>query len=162
MQKTSSTVPCDGKILLFLLRASLVAQTVKHLLTMRETRVRSLGQEDPLEKAMAAHSSTLAWGSEGKTSACNAGDPGSIPGSGRSPGEGDGDPLQYSGLENSMDYMVAQRVKPVPAMRETRVRSLGQEHPLEKEMATHSSILAWKILWTEEPCVHGVARVGHN
>ena len=42
-------------------------------------------------------------GSDGKVSACNAGDPGSIPGSGRSPGEGNGNPLQYSGLENSMD-----------------------------------------------------------
>ena len=42
-------------------------------------------------------------------------------------------------------------VKHLPAMRETRVLSLGQEDPLEKEMATHSSILAWKIPWTEEP-----------
>ena len=42
-------------------------------------------------------------GSDNKASACNAGDPGSIPGSGRSPGDGDGDPLQYSGLENPMD-----------------------------------------------------------
>ena len=63
----------------------------------------------------------------------------------RSPGEGNSYLLQYSGLENSMDYMVAQRVKPVPAMRETQVRSLGQEHPLEKETAPHSSTLAWKI-----------------
>ena len=46
--------------------------------------------------------------------------------------------------------LVAQMVKCLPAMRETRVRSLGQEDPLEKEMATHSSILAWKIPWTEE------------
>ena len=42
-------------------------------------------------------------------------------------------------------------VKSLPAMRETQVRSLGQEDPLEKEMATHSSTLAWKIPWTEEP-----------
>ena len=42
-------------------------------------------------------------------------------------------------------------VKCLPATRETRVRSLGQEDPLEKEMATHSSILAWKIPWMEEP-----------
>ena len=42
-------------------------------------------------------------------------------------------------------------VKCLPAMRETQVRSLGQEDSLEKEMATHSSILAWKIPWTEEP-----------
>ena len=46
---------------------------------------------------------------------------------------------------------MAQRVKHLPAMQETRVRSLGQEDPLEKEMATHSSILAWKIPWMEEP-----------
>ena len=42
-------------------------------------------------------------------------------------------------------------VKSLPAMRETRVRSLGREDALEKEMATHSSILAWRIPWTEEP-----------
>ena len=42
-------------------------------------------------------------------------------------------------------------VKCLPAMQETRVQSLGQEDPLEKEMATHSSILAWKIPWTKEP-----------
>ena len=46
---------------------------------------------------------------------------------------------------------VAQRLKRLPAMRETWVRSLGWEDPLEKEMATHSSILAWRIPWTEEP-----------
>ena len=42
-------------------------------------------------------------------------------------------------------------VKNLPTMQETKVRSLNEESPLEKEMATHSSILAWKILWTEEP-----------
>ena len=47
--------------------------------------------------------------------------------------------------------LVAQTVKRLPAMRETRVQSLGQEDPLEKEMATHSSILAWRIPETEEP-----------
>ena len=47
--------------------------------------------------------------------------------------------------------LVAQMVKNLPAMRESRVRSLGREDPLEKEMATHSSIVAWKIPWTEEP-----------
>ena len=47
--------------------------------------------------------------------------------------------------------LVAQMVKCLPAMRETWVRSLGQEDPLEKEMATHSGILAWKIPRTEEP-----------
>ena len=47
--------------------------------------------------------------------------------------------------------MVAQSVKNLPAVQETWLRSLGWEDPLEKEMATHSSILAWKILWTEKP-----------
>ena len=46
---------------------------------------------------------------------------------------------------------MAQRIKHLPAMQETRVRSLGWEDPLKKEMATHSSILAWRIPWTEEP-----------
>ena len=47
--------------------------------------------------------------------------------------------------------LVAQMVKCLPTMRETQVQSLGQENFLEKETATHSSILAWKILWMEEP-----------
>ena len=47
--------------------------------------------------------------------------------------------------------LVAQRLKRLPPMRESRVRSLGREDPLEKEMATHSSILAWRIVWMEEP-----------
>ena len=81
----------------------------------------SLGWEDPLEKGMATHSSILAWripwteepgrlqsmdfpgGSEVKASVSNSGDLGSIPGSGRSAGEGNGNPLQYSCLENPMD-----------------------------------------------------------
>ena len=46
---------------------------------------------------------------------------------------------------------MAQTVKNLPAMQETQVQSLGQEDPLEREMATHSSILAWRIPWTEEP-----------
>ena len=56
-------------------------------------------------------------------------------------------------------------VKCLPAMREARVRSLGWEDPLEKEMATHSTTLAWKIPWTEEPGrlqSMGFQRVGHN
>ena len=50
-----------------------------------------------------------------------------------------------------MTSLVVQTVKCLPTMQETRVRSLGLEDPLEKEMATHSSILAWKIPWMEEP-----------
>ena len=66
-----------------------------------------------------------------------------IPGSGRSTGEGIGSPLQYS-----WTFLTAQLVKNPPAMWEAWVRSLGWEDPLEKEKATHSSILAWRILWT--------------
>ena len=60
--------------------------------------------------------------------------------------------------------LVAQRVNSLPAMWETQVQSLGGEDPLEKEMATHSSIPAWKIPWTEEPGrlqSMGSQRVGH-
>ena len=86
-------------------------------------------------------------GSVGKESACNAGDnSGSIPGLGRSPGEGIGYPLQYFWAS-----LVTQMVKHLPTMQETWVRSLGWDDPLEKEMATHSSTLAWKIPWTKEP-----------
>ena len=93
--------------------------------------------------------------SAGKESACNAGGPGLIPGSGRSSGEGIGYPLQYS-----WDSLVAQLVKNLPAMRETWVRALGWEGPLEKGMATHSSILAWRIPWTIQSM--GSQKVGHN
>ena len=81
--------------------------------------------------------------SVGKESTCNAGDTGSILGSGRFPGEGIGYPLQYPWAS-----LVAQLVKNQPAMRETWVRSLGWEDPLEKGKATCSSILAWRIPWT--------------
>ena len=98
-------------------------------------------------------------GSAGKESAYNVGDLGSIPGLEKSPGEGKGYSLQYSGLENSMDCIVhevqrvghdgttftspvTQTVEDLPAMQETWVQFLGWEDPLEKEMATHSSILA--------------------
>ena len=73
-------------------------------------------------------------------SICNAGDPSSIPGSASSPGEGIGYPLQYSWAS-----LMAQMVKNPTAMQETWVRSLGWEDPLEDGMATHSSILAWRI-----------------
>ena len=82
-------------------------------------------------------------GSDSKASACNAGDPGLIPGSGRIPGEGTGHPLQYSWAS-----LLTQLVKNLPAVQETWVQSLGWEDPLEKGMATHSSILAWRIPWT--------------
>ena len=75
--------------------------------------------------------------SVGKESACNAGDPGSVPGSERSAGEGVGFPLQYSWAP-----LVAQLVKNLPATRETWIQSLGWEDPLKKGKAAHSSILA--------------------
>ena len=119
----------------------------------------------------------------GKESICNAGDPCSIPGLGRSPEEGKGYPLQYSGLENSMDCLVhgvtksrtrlsnlhfkvekaslvAQLVKNPPAMRETWVWSLGWEKPLEKGTTSHSSTLAWRTPWTVQSM--GSQRVGHD
>ena len=60
---------------------------------------------------------------------------------------------------------VVQMVRNLPAMQETWVPSLGQEDPLEKEMATHSRILAWRIPWTDEPGglqSMGLQRVGHD
>ena len=68
-------------------------------------------------------------------------------------------------LGDAWDSMVAQKVKNLPAMRETWVQSLGGEDPLEKEMATHSCTLAWKIPWTEKPGrlqSMGLQRVRHD
>ena len=78
--------------------------------------------------------------SVGKESTCNARDPGLIPGSGRSAGDGIGHPLQYTWAS-----LVAQLVTNLPARRETWVRFLVWEDPLEKGKATHSSIFAWRI-----------------
>ena len=85
--------------------------------------------------------------SAGKESACNAG---LVPGLERSAGEGIGYPLYYSWTS-----LVGQLVKNLPAMWETWVWSLGWEDPLQRGMATHSSILDWRIPWT---LVHGVAK----
>ena len=123
----------------------------------------------------------------------DARDASSIPQSGRSPGGGHGNPLQYSCLDNPMDRgswgrkeldiisiaaagtflysfkcvysLVAQMVKNLPAVQEIQIQSLGQEDPLEKGMATHCSILAWRIPWTEKPGrlqSMGSHRVGHD
>ena len=65
----------------------------------------------------------------------------------------------------TLDSLVAQTVKSLLAIRETQLRLLGQEDPLEKEMAAHSSILAWRIPWVEEPgrlWSKGSQKVGHN
>ena len=73
--------------------------------------------------------------------------------------------IKYCYLGTSGAFLVAQTVKKLPALWETRVQSLGQKDPLEKAMATHSNILAWRIPWTEE--TGGLQsmwsqRVGHN
>ena len=88
--------------------ASLIAQLVKNPPAMQETLVQFLGWEDPpgegirLPTPVSLH---FPCGSAGKESTCNVGDLGLIPGLGRYPGEGKGYPLQYSGLENSMDLI---------------------------------------------------------
>ena len=91
----------------------------------------------------------LPGSSAGRESVCSAGDPVSMPGPGRSPGGGARYPLQFSWVS-----LVAQMVKNPPAVWEACVRSLGWEDPLEKGKATYSSVLAWRIPWTEEP--HGL------
>ena len=99
---------------------------VKHLPTMRDTQIQSLGREDPLEKEMAPQYSTLAW---------------KIPWTIQSMGSqrvGQTERLSLSLLV----FPVAQMVKNSPLVQKTQVQSLGREDPLEKEMATHSSILA--------------------
>ena len=64
-----------------------------------------------------------------------------------------------------MAFLLARMVKNLPAMQETRVQSLGQEDPLEKEKATYSAVIVWKIPWTEEPgslCSMELQRVGRD
>ena len=68
-------------------------------------------------------------------------------------------PTQLRDFHFHFDFLMAQTVKNLPAMQVTQVQSLSREDPLEKEMATHSSVLAWRIPWTEE---HGLQRVGHD
>ena len=93
--------------------------------------------------------------SAGKESASNAGDPSSIPESGRSTGEEIGYPIQYSSAS-----LVAQLVRNLAGMWETWVQSLSWEDPLENGKATHSSILDWRILCTVYSM--GLQRVGHD
>ena len=103
-----------------------------------------------------------------KESPCNAGGSGSIPGSGRSAGEGDGASLQYSCLENPMDGGAWCAAVHGVAESWTRLSDfpfIFHFHALEKEMATHSSVLAWRIPGIEEPGglpSMGLHRVGHN
>ena len=88
-----------------------------------------------------------------KSSVCNVGDLGSISGLGRSPGEGNGNPFQYC-LENPMDRGAWQVTVPMVAKRRTQLINFTftfQFHTLEKEMATHSSVFAWRIPGMVEP-----------
>ena len=113
-------------------------------------------------------------GTSGKEPACqfaNAGDvrdASSIPGLGRSPGEGNGTPLQYSCLENPVDRGAWKAAVDGVAEGRTRLSDFTftfHFHTLEKEMATHSSVLAWRIPGTGEPGglpSMGSHRVGHN
>ena len=107
----------------------------------------------------------------GKESTCNAGDSGdvgSIPGSGRSPGEGNGNPVQYSCLENSVDGGAWKAAVHGVAEGRTQLSDFTftfHFHALKKEMATHSSVLAWRIPGTGEPGglpSMGSHRVGHD
>ena len=95
-------------MLLIEIWASLVAQLVKNLPVIQETLVQFLGWEDPLEKGWATHFSILGlpWWLRWQRICLHVGDLGSIPGLGRSPGEGKCYPLNYSGLENSMCCVV--------------------------------------------------------
>ena len=104
---------------------------------MQKTKPLSLNKEALQQKTVGEESSFI------------VGDLGSIPGLGRSAGEGIGSPLQYSWA-----FLVAQQaIKNPPAMWEAWVRSLGWKDPLEKGTATPSSILAWRIPWTVYPSV---------
>ena len=152
-----------------------MAQTVKNLPAMQETRVQSLGWEDPLEKGMATHSSILAWKIPW------AKEPGRLQSVGsqrvrhnwahthpHTAGSARVVMLAiqiFSYSANFLSYLMAQMIKNLPATQETWFLSLDWEHPLKKGMAIHSSILAWEIPGTEEPGrlqSMGSQRVGHN
>ena len=96
----------------------------------------------------------IKWWLRWKASVYNVGDLGSIPGLGRCPGGGNGAPLQYSCLENPMDgeaWWAAVRGVAKSWTRLSNFTFTFHFHALEKEMATHSSILAWRIPWMEKP-----------
>ena len=99
---------------------SQVARLVKNPPAMQETPIQFLGQEVPLEKGQDRLPTPVflgfLGGSDGKESAYNVEDLGSVPRLGRSPGEGKGYPLQYSGLENSVDCIGSQRVRYLPSI----------------------------------------------
>ena len=121
---------------------------------MRETQVQSLSPEDPLEKELTIRSSILAWKIPSKTR-----------GAWQAAVHGVPKELDMAEGVHFHFHFLAQTVKCLSIIRETWVQSLGREGLLEKEMATHSSILAWKMPWTEEPDrlqSMGPQRVGHD
>ena len=125
-----------------------------------ETQVWSLGQEDPLEEEMTTHSSILAWRIPRTEEPCWL----QSAGSQRIGHEWRDFACMHvtDNLDSSSPIIL---IGVQQAMRETRVRSLGWEDPLEMETATRSGILAWKIPWTEEPGrlqSMGSQRVGHD
>ena len=126
---------------------------------MWETQVRSVGQEDSLEKEMATHSSTLAWKIPWTE------EPGSLQSMGSQRVGHDWATKLSLSLSTYMRHLEESRAFPSGSVQEMRVQSLGQEDTLEKEVATHSSILAWEVPWIKKPgrvTVHGVTRVGHD
>ena len=134
-----------------------MAHMVKKLPAVWETWVWSLGWEDPLEEGLAAHSNILAWRISWME------EPGRLQ-SMASQRVGHDWP-QKQQHTYMWGFLAAQMVKSLPAMQETWVWSLGQVDPLEKGMATFSSILTWRIPWTEEPGglqSMGSQRVWHN
>ena len=125
-----------------------MAQLVKNLPATRATWDQSLFQEHPLEKIKATHSSIPAWRI-----------------SWTSPWGRKEYMTEQLSLSLFWTSLMAQPVRSLPAMQEIWIWSLGWEDPLEKEMATHSSILVWNIPWTEKPGrlqFMGSQRVGHN
>ena len=112
-----------------------------------------------LEKEMATHSSVLSWRIPGM------GEPGGLLSMGSHRVGHDWSDLAAAAMDKRQASLEAQMVKNLPAIWETKVTSLGREDPLEKEMGTHSSILAWRVPWTEEPGglqSTGSQRVGHD
>ena len=135
-----------------------MAQMVKNLPAMQETQLGSPGRKDSLEKGMATHTSILAWRIPWTE------EPGGLY-SPRGRKESDTtERLTLTHLQNCFGASLM-TVKNMPAIQETWVRSLGRKDPLEKGMATHTSILAWRTPWTEEPGgLQSIAsqRVGHD
>ena len=125
---------------------------IKNLPEMQETQIRSLGWENPLEKGMAIHSSTLAWRIPWTE------EPGRLPSTGSKR-------VRQDWVTNIWIFPGSSDDKASATMQETQVQSLGQEDLLKKEMVTYSRTPAWKIPWIEEPGrLQSIVsqRVGHD